>query len=271
MLEVGFRAVDRGSLFCRDHELPRIISRQPIIMYFMICTRSGKTNVHGAAALSRRVSYSLVFQSFFWNDGSPCDSRSNSSIVTASGNLGVTLTLNGIGRLFSLRGHVSETIPLRAISSLYVHDETIFHASVDVDREWLSLGVLCRLNVHRPEDHSDVDEQRVVGDVPANANPPTKTVRKVPFFLGISRPRSDPTFLVQMTCGIEACRVCSVDLGISVEVPNVCDDNRSGGDEVTFIPVILRLDGIRDRFPSQASLRTWMEQCGSPTGSCSGG
>ena len=67
---------------------------------------------------------------------------------------------------------------------------------MDVDRDWLPSRVRCGLNVHRPENHGDVDEQRVVRDVPADANPSTKAVRKVSFFLGVSRTRSDPTLLV---------------------------------------------------------------------------
>ena len=54
-----------------------------------------------------------------------------------------------------------------------------------------------------------------------------------------------------MACGIEVFSVRSVDLGVSVEVPDVCDDDRPGGDEVTIIPVILSVDVISDRFPSQ--------------------
>lgn len=122
---------------------------------------------------------------------------------------------------------------------------------MDVDREWLPSRVRCWLNVHPPEDHGDVDEQRVVRDVPADANPSTKAVREVSFFLGVGRPQSDPTFLVQMARGIEVFSVCSVDLGVSVEVPDVCNNDRPGGDEATFIPVILLVVVISSRFPSQ--------------------
>jgi hypothetical protein len=121
---------------------------------------------------------------------------------------------------------------------------------MDVDREWLPSGVRCWLNVHRPEDHGNVDEQRVVRDMPADANPSTEAVHEVSF-LGVGRTRSDPTFLVQMACGIEVFSICSVDLGVSVEVPDVCNDDRPRGDEVAFIPVILSVDVISDRFQSQ--------------------
>ena len=122
---------------------------------------------------------------------------------------------------------------------------------MDVDREWLSSRVRCGFNVHCPEDDGDVDEQRVVPDVPADANPFTKAVREMPFFLGVGRPRGDLTFLVQMACGVEVFSVCSIDIGVSVEVPDVWNDDRPGGDEVAFIPVILSVDEISGCFPSQ--------------------
>ena len=82
--------------------------------------------------------------------------------------------------------------------------------------------------------------------MPADANPSSKAVREVSFFLGVGRPRGDLTFLVQMACGIEVSGVCAVDLGVSVEVPDVCDDDCPGGDKVTFIPVVLPEDVIGD-------------------------
>lgn len=149
---------------------------------------------------------------------------------------------------------------------MYVHDETILYTSVNIDRDWISSHVRCGLNVQPPKDYGGVDEQRVVREVSAEANPSTKAVHEMSFFLGVCWPWSNLTFLVQMACGIEVFSVCAVDIGASVEVPDVWDDGCSGGDEVALIPVILALDMVSDRSPLQPFLRTSMEQCGSPIG-----
>jgi len=59
------------------------------------------------------------------------------------------------------------------------------------------------------------------------------------FLFAVRDVRRDVTLFIQESGGVELLGVGAVDPGVSIKMPDVGDDNCSGGYEISFIPVVL--------------------------------
>lgn len=70
--------------------------------------------------------------------------------------------------------------------------------------------------------------------MPAHANSPAKTIRKVAFFLRVHWAWCNTTIFIEMACGIEVRGVFPVCFTISVEMPYIGNDNGALGNKLAL-------------------------------------
>lgn len=79
----------------------------------------------------------------------------------------------------------------------------------------------------------------------ANTNASSKAVGNMAFLLRVSRRNSHLTVLVEMARRVEMVGVGTENIGVSVHVPDIDDDDGARRDEVALIPIILRQRQLR--------------------------
>jgi len=73
----------------------------------------------------------------------------------------------------------------------------------------------------------------------SNANTLPESEREVSLFLGVSRAVRDLPLLMEVASRIEMHRVSTVSSRVTIEVPDVGNDDGASRNEVVVVPVIL--------------------------------